>query len=105
SIATDARLFPKAALAFIMTKKPVLDATGQLVGWEPFSRFVLNQDTGGAIRGPRRVDLYFGTSDQAGAAAGFMNTLGKLYFLRLKKKDSGAEASGSHAKLPLSDVE
>lgn len=105
SIATDGGLFPKAALAFIVTKKPVLDATGQLVGWEPFSRFVLNQDTGGAIRGPRRVDLYFGTGEQAGAAAGFMNTLGKLYFLRLKKEDSSAEAGGSHAKLPLSDVE
>jgi len=84
SIATDARLFPKGALAFIVTKKPVLDGTGQLVGWEPFSRFVLNQDTGGAIRGPRRVDLYFGTGEQAGAAAGVMNAMGRLYFLTLK---------------------
>ncbi len=84
SVATDARLFPKGALAFIVTEKPVLDATGQLVGWQPFSRFVLNQDTGSAIRGPQRADLYFGTGLEAEAGAGYMNRRGKLFFLTLK---------------------
>ena len=84
SIASDARLFPKGALAFIVTERPVLDAAGQLVGWQPFSRFVLNQDTGGAIRGPQRADLYFGTGFEAEAGAGYMNRPGKLYFLALK---------------------
>jgi peptidoglycan lytic transglycosylase A len=84
SIATDARLFPKGALAFIVTERPVLDAAGQLVGWQPFSRFVLNQDTGGAIRGPQRADLYFGTGFEAEAGAGYMNRRGKLFFLSLK---------------------
>jgi membrane-bound lytic murein transglycosylase A len=84
SIATDARLFPKGALAFISTERPVLDAAGGLVGWQPFSRFVLNQDTGGAIRGLHRADLYFGTGAEAEAAAGYMNRPGKLYFLSLK---------------------
>lgn len=85
SIATDARLFPKGALAFIIAQRPIIDGAGGLAGWQPFSRFVLNQDTGGAIRGPQRVDLYFGTGDEAGAAAGVMNRRGKLYFLALKK--------------------
>jgi membrane-bound lytic murein transglycosylase A len=84
SVATDARLFPKGALAFIVTERPVLDAMGQLVGWQPFSRFVLNQDTGGAIRGPQRADLYFGTGIEAEAGAGYMNRRGKLFFLTLK---------------------
>jgi membrane-bound lytic murein transglycosylase A len=84
SIATDARLFPKGALAFISTEKPILDAAGGLMGWQPFSRFVLNQDTGGAIRGLQRADLYFGTGAEAEAAAGYMNRPGKLYFLSLK---------------------
>jgi membrane-bound lytic murein transglycosylase A len=84
SIATDARLFPKGALAFIFTERPVVDAAGQLVGWQPFSRFVLNQDTGGAIRGPQRVDLYFGAGAAAEGPAGYMNRPGKLYFLALK---------------------
>ena len=85
SIATDPRLFPKGALAFIETWEPVIDAEGRLVGWKPFSRIVLNQDSGGAIRGFQRVDLFFGTGDQAGAAAGYMNSKGRLYFLLLKK--------------------
>jgi membrane-bound lytic murein transglycosylase A len=84
SIATDARLFPKGALAFIKTERPILDAAGELLGWQPFSRFVLNQDTGGAIRGLQRADLYFGTGAEAGAAAGYMNRPGKLFFLSLK---------------------
>jgi len=84
SIATDRRLFPKAALAFIVTQRPVLDPSGKLVGWEPFSRFVLNQDTGSAIRGGQRVDLFFGTGREAAAAAGHMKSTGKLYFLMKK---------------------
>jgi membrane-bound lytic murein transglycosylase A len=84
SIATDARLFPKGALAFVFTQTPVLDADGRLVAWQPVSRFVLNQDTGGAIRGLQRAALYFGTGDEAGAQAGYMNRPGKLYFLSLK---------------------
>ena len=59
SIATDKRLFPKGALALMVTQRPILNSKGALVGWEPFSRFVLNQDTGSAIRGKRRVDLFF----------------------------------------------
>jgi peptidoglycan lytic transglycosylase A len=84
SIATDRRLFPKGALAFVYSERPMLDGDGRLVGWTPFLRFVLNQDTGGAIRGPRRVDLYFGAGAQAGAEAGYMNSPGKLFFLALK---------------------
>jgi membrane-bound lytic murein transglycosylase A len=84
SIATDPRLFPKGALAFIETQEPVIDAAGRLVGWKPFSRIVLNQDAGGAIRGFQRVDLFFGTGDEAAAAAGYMNSRGRLYFLALK---------------------
>jgi len=84
SIATDPRLFPKGALAFIETQEPVIDNAGHLIGWKPFSRVVLNQDAGGAIRGFQRVDLFFGTGDQAAAAAGYMNSRGRLFFLALK---------------------
>ena len=84
SIATDSRLFPKGALALIYSERPVLNAAGGLLGWTPFLRFVLNQDSGGAIRGPQRVDLFFGAQAQAAAEAGYMNSRGKLYFLALK---------------------
>ena len=88
SIATDLGLSPKGALAVVISQKPVLDAGGNLTSWQPFSRFVLNQDAGSAIRGPRRVDLYFGSGHEAGMAAGVMKTNGKIYFL-LKKKTTG----------------
>ena len=84
SIATDSRLFPRGALALAQTDFPILGALGELAGWRPVTRFVLNQDTGGAIRGPQRADYYFGTGDEAGALAGYMNRQGRIYFLVLK---------------------
>ena len=39
-------------------------------GREPFSRFVLDQDTGSAMKGPGRVDIFWGTGDKAGEEAG-----------------------------------
>jgi len=84
SIALDRRIFPPAALAFIQTKKPVVDSAGQIDSWTDFSRFVLNQDTGGAIRGPGRADLFWGNGPYAEIAAGHLKHTGKLYFLILK---------------------
>jgi membrane-bound lytic murein transglycosylase A len=84
SIATDKRLFPKSALAFINTQKPLLDGNGKIKAWSAFSRFVLNQDTGGAIRGPGRADLFFGGDPDAELGAGHMQHDGSLYFLILE---------------------
>jgi hypothetical protein len=47
SVATDARLFPPAGLAFIETERPERASDGS-VRWTPLRRFVLNQDTGDA---------------------------------------------------------
>jgi len=81
SIATDPVFYPPGALAFIMAKKPVLGDDNEITKWKKFSRFVVNQDTGNAIKGPRRVDLYFGAGDRAGAAAGRYMETGKMFFL------------------------
>lgn len=81
SAATDHRVYPKGALLFVETRTPVVGEQGDLTGSRPFGRFVLNQDTGAAIRGPARVDLYFGTGDEAGAQAGYMKSTGRLYLL------------------------
>lgn len=85
TIATDAKLFPRGALAFIRVRKPVLDTDGNIESWISFSRFVLNQDTGGAIKGPGRVDLYCGEDEYAEVMAGHMKEEGDLYFLVTKK--------------------
>ena len=84
SIATDSRLLPKGGLALIETQKPLIE-NGMIKEWVPFTRFVLNQDTGGAIKGPGRVDLFWGQGPEAELSAGYMQQEGKLYFLIRKK--------------------
>jgi len=86
SIALDSRIFPKGALCFISVKKPVLDGGGNITDWVDFSRFVVNQDTGGAIKGAGRADLFWGSDDYAQIAAGNMKHEGDLYIL-IKKPE------------------
>jgi len=93
SIATDSTIFPKGALAFIECQKPVFAKDGVILGWVPFGRYVLNQDTGGAIRGPGRVDLFWGNGPFSRIAAGHLKHPGALYFLLLKEQDSIAQKS------------
>ena len=85
TIATDPDVFPKGALAFIKTRKPVFDAGGQISRWIPFSRFVLNQDVGAAIKGPGRVDLFCGEGPDAERLAGSFSEKGEIYILIRKK--------------------
>ncbi|MBW1836399.1 MAG: murein transglycosylase A [Deltaproteobacteria bacterium] len=84
SIALDKQVFPLSALAFIETKKPVIDGKGEIQNWSNLSRFVMNHDTGGAIKGPGRVDLFWGDGAYAEIAAGHLKHPGKLYFIMLK---------------------
>lgn len=83
SIATDKSLFPPGALALIQTQIPIQSASGKL---EPqlVTRYVLDQDTGGAIKGAGRVDIFMGTGTLAGDRAGLINAPGQLYYLLLK---------------------
>jgi membrane-bound lytic murein transglycosylase A len=81
SIAADQRLFPPGGLAFVQIQQPVLNAQGEITAWRPASRFVFNHDTGSAITGPGRIDLFWGSGAQAEMAAGHMQHTGKLFFL------------------------
>jgi membrane-bound lytic murein transglycosylase A len=85
SLATDSRLFPKGALVLVSTEIPVISGAGELTGWRAVTRFMLNQDTGGAIRGLQRADIYFGADDTAANMAGYMNRQGKIFFPVLRK--------------------
>jgi len=44
----------------------------------------MNQDTGGAIKGVSRCDLFCGNGKDAEFSAGHMKQRGRLYFLVLK---------------------
>ncbi|NOX34498.1 MAG: murein transglycosylase [Deltaproteobacteria bacterium] len=85
SIATDKKIFPKGALCFMQAELPDKINIDPLKEWEKASFFVLNQDTGGAIKGPARADLFCGNGSYARFTAGHMNKFGRLFFLVLKQ--------------------
>ncbi|MGE5061175.1 MAG: murein transglycosylase A [Betaproteobacteria bacterium] len=85
SLATDSRLFPKGALVLVSTEIPAISDAGELTSWRAVRRFMLNQDTGGAIRGPQRADIYFGADETAANLAGYMNRQGRMFFPVLRK--------------------
>jgi membrane-bound lytic murein transglycosylase A len=85
SFATDKTVFPYGAVALVDTQ----------VEGRPFRRLMLNQDTGGAIIGPSRADLFMGTGPEAGQIAGGVKNPGKFYFLLLKQPSDKASAPGT----------
>lgn len=50
-------------------------------GAVPMRRLMVAQDTGSAIKGPQRADIFFGTGDAAGRAAGRVRDPGRLVTL------------------------
>ena len=86
SIATDKKVFPPGGLAFatIGTQRPGGASRSNEKWHAEKSFFVLDQDTGSAIKTPARADVFFGIGDRAMYKAGNLNTYGRLYYL-LKK--------------------
>ena len=84
SIATDKSLMPPGALALIYNSFPYSAGGGKLER-RTVSRFVLDQDTGSAIKGPGRVDYFMGSGKLAGDRAGITGGNGSLYYLLLKE--------------------
>ncbi len=84
SIAIDPALAPLGSIAYFTTTSPQADSKGRLLGQFPNSRFALCMDTGGAIKGPGRVDIYAGHGPQAETTARNQWAAGKLYFLIAK---------------------
>jgi len=73
SLAIDPRSIPLGAPLFLATTFPASDA--------PLERLALAQDTGGAIRGAVRADLFWGTGSQAADPAGRMRQQGRLWLI------------------------
>ncbi len=83
SIATDKSLMPPGALALIVAPIPDVEPTGK-IDTRVLSRYVLDQDTGSAIKGAGRVDIFLGSGELAGKRAGLLNGSGNLFYLLLK---------------------
>jgi membrane-bound lytic murein transglycosylase A len=82
SLALDSRIYKTTGLInFVKAVKPThVDENGKVVK-APFSRFFIAQDTGGAIRGNARCDLYAGYGPLAELSAYNTNDMGEQYFL------------------------
>ena len=79
SVATDKSIFPRGGVVLVDTS--VYNLTGEK---RSFVQFMVDQDTGGAIRAPGRCDLFMGIGATAGIKAGKQYSEGKLYYLFLK---------------------
>jgi membrane-bound lytic murein transglycosylase A len=77
SVAADARLYPAGGVAFLRIAPRGAGDLPETQGM--VERLVVIQDTGIAITGPRRIDMYCGTGADAEARAGGMRNAGELY--------------------------
>ncbi len=82
SIAIDPKHIPLGLPALLKSRRP--DISGGGLAFRDFTRFVATHDTGSAIRGPGRVDLFWGTGAAAETEASSMKAPGELYLLVLK---------------------
>jgi len=64
----------------------------------PFRRLMIAQDTGSAIVGPARADLYLGAGDEAGRIAGRIRHPGR--FVMLLPRELDMVAAGNEMPLP-----
>jgi len=86
SVAIDPRNLPLGAPLFLATREPG--------GGAALQRLVMAQDTGGAIRGVVRADLFWGLGTQAGERAGNMREPGRLWLLWPKGQPLPAAGPG-----------
>jgi membrane-bound lytic murein transglycosylase A len=92
SIAVD-RVHEYGTPFFIEGNLPIEDAKPAV----PVGRLTIAQDTGSAIVGPARADLYLGAGDEAGRIAGRIKHRGRFSMLVPREVDLAAAAS----ELPL----
>jgi membrane-bound lytic murein transglycosylase A len=76
SIAIDSHIWPYGLPFFIDARTPWRSPEA-----EPFQRVMIAQDTGSAIVGPARADVYFGLGDTPGARASEIRHHGRFYLL------------------------
>ena len=77
SLAVDRQFLPLGAPVWIEGTVPGLEAGSE----EHFARLMVAQDTGGAIKGPVRGDVFWGNGDEAAERAGRMRNEGRLWLL------------------------
>jgi membrane-bound lytic murein transglycosylase A len=95
SIAVDKALHVYGTPFFIEGELPIESARSKT----PFRRLMIGQDTGSAIVGPARADLYFGAGAEAGRVSGRIRHNARFVILVPKSLDPTARGR----KLPVPD--
>ncbi len=94
SIAVDRSFYPYGTPFFIAADLPIANEKAAT----KFRRLVFAQDTGSAIVGPARADIYFGTGDEAARIAGRIRNPGDFVMLLPRVLDP--VAAGRDMPLP-----
>ena len=81
SLAVDRKFLPLGLPIWLDASHPDGGSGPSSSGEARIRRLVVAQDTGGAIRGPVRGDVFFGWGEQAAAKAGLMRDRGEYYLL------------------------
>ena len=85
SLAIDRKFLPLGVPMFLAVEDPA----GKL---KPIRRLMVSQDTGGAIRGPLRGDIFFGHGAEAARLAGQAKLRGRTWILLPKNLATGVVA-------------
>ena len=96
SIAVDRKLHTYGMPVFVNALLPITSEKPDT--W--FRRLMIAQDTGGAIVGPARADIYLGAGAEAERAAGRFKHPGQFVMLVPNELDPSGEADGIRLPLP-----
>jgi membrane-bound lytic murein transglycosylase A len=96
TVATDKTVYPRAMPSFVQTQIPTpAGAAADYQSW------LMDQDTGGAIRAAGRADIYMGKGPNAEQLAGHQLYEGKFYYIAVKPEFVGKYLQGTPA-MPVS---
>ncbi len=96
SIAVDPSIHVYGTPIWIDAKLPLKGAAPE----DTFQRLVVAQDTGSAIRGPARADIYFGHGPDIPSIAGRIKQFGQFVMLMPRALAASGETGGNGVPLP-----
>lgn len=89
TVATDKTVYPRAMPTFVQTGVPT-----RAGGVAPYAGWLMDQDTGGAIRASGRADIYMGIGPEAEAIAGRQLHEGRFFYIAVKPELIGKYLPG-----------
>ncbi|HTW33855.1 MAG TPA: MltA domain-containing protein [Rhizomicrobium sp.] len=97
SLAVDERFHPLGAPVYVATTIPDPNPAKPD---RSFQRLLIAQDTGGAIKGPARGDIFFGAGSDAESIAGRLNARGQFFVLIPRAAAAGLDAGKEFPDAP-----